>query len=338
LELDRHFIERNDFSAARRGYDPDEVDRHLREIADAIGELKRERKPSPASLATAAADQVRSIVEAAEKSAADIQAQAEAEARRITDDASKRARETREKADVDAVDRVRQAEEATERTLERANGVEGEIDRLLGDLRTSANALVENVNGAARSLTSELDSMRTEFASVREARLEPGGGAAVEEDAGPMDAEPEVVAETAAVAEAAAVTEVEPEPEVLEPEPVAEVEPAVEEEPEEEEQAPVPEPVETPSSGGRSIRGAEGARLIALNMALNGTPRDETARYLSQNFELDDQDGLLDEVYARVGGGGPGGWLGRAAGLRVRAGRRPRCGRVLAPAGLSPPH
>ena len=53
--------------------------------------------------------------------------------------------------------------------------------------------------------------------------------------------------------------------------------------------------------GGRSIRGAEGARLIALNMALNGTPRDETARYLSQNFDLDDQDALLDEVYARVG-------------------------------------
>ena len=45
-----------------------------------------------------------------------------------------------------------------------------------------------------------------------------------------------------------------------------------------------------------------GARLIALNMALNGTPRDETARYLSQNFDLDDQDSLLDEVYARVGG------------------------------------
>ena len=61
-------------------------------------------------------------------------------------------------------------------------------------------------------------------------------------------------------------------------------------------------PVEEPQSGGRSIRGAEGARLIALNMALNGTPRDETARYLSQNFELDDQEGLLDEVYARVGG------------------------------------
>jgi hypothetical protein len=46
----------------------------------------------------------------------------------------------------------------------------------------------------------------------------------------------------------------------------------------------------------------EGARLIALNMALNGTPRDETDRYLAENFELADRDGLLDEVYASVEG------------------------------------
>ncbi|MFL5912356.1 MAG: KGGVGR-motif variant AAA ATPase [Gaiellaceae bacterium] len=59
---------------------------------------------------------------------------------------------------------------------------------------------------------------------------------------------------------------------------------------------------ETPATGGRSIRGAEGARLIALNMALNGTPRDETARYLAENFDLDDREALLEEVYARVGG------------------------------------
>jgi cell division septum initiation protein DivIVA len=47
---------------------------------------------------------------------------------------------------------------------------------------------------------------------------------------------------------------------------------------------------------------AEGARLIALNMALNGTPRDETSKYLSENFRLSDRDGLLDEVYASVEG------------------------------------
>ena len=37
-------------------------------------------------------------------------------------------------------------------------------------------------------------------------------------------------------------------------------------------------------------------------MALNGTPRDETDRYLAENFELSDRAGLLDEVYARVEG------------------------------------
>jgi uncharacterized membrane protein YqiK len=45
---------------------------------------------------------------------------------------------------------------------------------------------------------------------------------------------------------------------------------------------------------------AEGARLIALNMALNGTPREETDRYLADNFQLADRDALLDDVYSSV--------------------------------------
>jgi predicted nucleic acid-binding Zn-ribbon protein len=56
-----------------------------------------------------------------------------------------------------------------------------------------------------------------------------------------------------------------------------------------------PEIADTEGSG-------EGARLIALNMALSGTPRDETARYLAENFELDDPDALFDDVYSRAGG------------------------------------
>lgn len=60
----------------------------------------------------------------------------------------------------------------------------------------------------------------------------------------------------------------------------------------------------SPEQGGQSEEGddSEGARLIALNMALNGTPREETARYLSENFQLPNRDGLLDEVYASVEG------------------------------------
>jgi hypothetical protein len=46
----------------------------------------------------------------------------------------------------------------------------------------------------------------------------------------------------------------------------------------------------------------DGARLIALNMALNGTPREETDRYLEENFKLTDRRGLLDEVYSSVDG------------------------------------
>jgi DivIVA domain-containing protein len=321
VELDRNFIERNDFAAARRGYDPDEVDRHLSEIAEAVNELKRSQRSNAGSLASSAAEQVRGIVEAAEQSAGQITSGAESEARKIRDDASQAARQTREKADSDAVARVRDAEEASQRMLERANGVEGEIDRLLSELRSAAGSLVENIRTSSSQLGDELETFRTEFASVREARLESGTGSgggvsapsvvdtAPEEDAGPVDAEPEVVAEVEEVVEevpadenggvvtdqtdetdAVSVEDAEEETEVEEP--AAEEEPAVADE----------APEESTGSGGRSIRGAEGARLIALNMALNGTPRDETAQYLSQNFDLDDQDSLLDEVYARVGG------------------------------------
>ena len=48
--------------------------------------------------------------------------------------------------------------------------------------------------------------------------------------------------------------------------------------------------------------GNEGARVIALNMALSGSSREETAAYLAENFELDDPEALLDDVYSRAGG------------------------------------
>ena len=82
MELDRHLIERKDFQSAKRGYDPDEVDAHLRDIATAVAELKRASASASASLGGAAAQQVRTIVEAAEKSAAEIERSAQDEAQR----------------------------------------------------------------------------------------------------------------------------------------------------------------------------------------------------------------------------------------------------------------
>jgi len=63
---------------------------------------------------------------------------------------------------------------------------------------------------------------------------------------------------------------------------------------------PSPEPVaktEPPSRNGDEA----GARLIALNMALSGTPRAETAAYLAEHYNLADAEALLDDVYSQVG-------------------------------------
>ncbi len=47
--------------------------------------------------------------------------------------------------------------------------------------------------------------------------------------------------------------------------------------------------------------GPEGARLVALSMALDGKSREETARHLRESFGLDDVDELLADVYSRAG-------------------------------------
>jgi hypothetical protein len=62
------------------------------------------------------------------------------------------------------------------------------------------------------------------------------------------------------------------------------------------------EPPEPAGATGGDGGDVEGARLIALNMALNGQSRDETDRYLAENFDLADRQSLLDEVYESVGG------------------------------------
>jgi hypothetical protein len=65
---------------------------------------------------------------------------------------------------------------------------------------------------------------------------------------------------------------------------------------------PAPVDAKAEAKAGDPDTDAEGARLIALNMALNGEPREAADKYLAENFELSDRSGLLDEVYATVEG------------------------------------
>ena len=78
------------------------------------------------------------------------------------------------------------------------------------------------------------------------------------------------------------------EPEPMPPEP--EIEPPAPEQPDR------PEPA---ANGGRS-NDTTAARIVATKMALDGASRDEIAARLRQEYDLEDLDGLLDDVLARA--------------------------------------
>jgi hypothetical protein len=55
-----------------------------------------------------------------------------------------------------------------------------------------------------------------------------------------------------------------------------------------------------PGASERSVPSDDVALLIALDMALNGAPRDEAAAHLGEAFGID-RDDIVEEAYAKVG-------------------------------------
>jgi DivIVA domain-containing protein len=271
VALERQSIEKKDFPIGRRGYNPEAVDAHLHSLADEVDELKRSARRRTETLASSASEQVRAIVEAAENSAADIQQQAEDEAREIRAEASSEAQTTREQASSQAREYVGKVSESTSVMLQRLDAMESELSALIESLRTGSNRLNADLQLLEGNLTevSDAASPRPRFEPEPEATM-------VEQPVG----EPDLFEEQAEAELETAGHE----------EPIA----AVESEP------AVAAPLAAEPAG--ALDDAEGARLIALNMALNGTPREETDRYLAENFQLTDRGLLLDEVYASVEG------------------------------------
>lgn len=60
-------------------------------------------------------------------------------------------------------------------------------------------------------------------------------------------------------------------------------------------------PAEPPAPGAEKPVDEEAARLVALDMALGGTPREETEAYLAEHYALPDPGRVLDDVYALAG-------------------------------------
>ena len=275
MALDRQSIEKKDFPVGRRGYDPEAVDAHLSSLAEEIDEFKRSARRRSDTLATSASEQVRAIVEAAETSASEIQRDAESDAREIREEASSEAQATREQAAEQAREYVGKVSESTNNMMQRLDSIESELGSLIDSLRTGANRLSADL----QLLETNLGEVGAVIAPRPIFEAEPGP----ESDLALGDEDGFEAIETV---EAVDLETVEP------------GEGTVQENGAGAEAVTVGETDAAPAD----VDDAEGARLIALNMALNGTPREETERYLLENFQLSDASGLLDEVYASVEG------------------------------------
>jgi DivIVA domain-containing protein len=227
VALDRQTIMRDDFPSNRRGYDPAAVDAHLDRIADAVDEMRRQ-PATPAPLSAQAGEQVKAIVEAAERGAHEIRDAAQAEAR----------------------EHVAHVTAAADRLRERIEQMERDMTQLVIDLREGADRL----RGDLDALQGGTDALSTARAAAPAAPA-------------PAAPDPRAMAPM-------------PEPPAAAPEPAA------------------PEPATTPEAKNGD---SAAARIVALDMALSGTSREDTDRYLAENYDLPDRAALLDEVYAAAG-------------------------------------
>ena len=306
MDIDRQAIERRDFPISRRGYEPAAVDAHLRELASEIEQLQRERAdggPEP-SLATTAGSQVQSILAATEAAAADIEQQARESARTTREEADRDAAQTRAEAIERARAHVAAVSQATATLLERVGAMDSEV-----------SALVESLRGGANRLAADLAAVETNMGELYDAaagrpltdavaggaqsqplvpgRPSPGPPAPTASAPAPIPPTPASGAAAPAVRNAQSSPPPLSAPESAEPE--AHVDP----------EAPPPRQRiarGSPTGSTPDSSDLDSARLVALNMALNGDSREDAERYLAENFTLADRAKLIDEVFAAIEG------------------------------------
>jgi hypothetical protein len=180
--------------------------------------------------------------------------------RAIIEAAESSAGSIREAATTDAREHVARVADAADALRERIDALERELTAIVGALRSGAERLRRELDDVAAG-------------SLRLAAAGPPG------DAEPATTQIAPGALGATLGETAAAG-------------------AVEEEVEEEPALAALE--EAPSEPAGRSTDVVGARIVALERATSGRPRDETDRYLAEHYDLPDRAALLDEVYARA--------------------------------------
>jgi hypothetical protein len=174
-------------------------------------------------------------------------------------------------------DAQRRAEETLREAKEQAERVRAEAEEAADRIRAEAEAQAQK---RVEEVRSALDQLQGRFTG----------------DGGPDRDAP--------------TSEVEPGPVTIpEPEPATPPEPMPEPEPEPT-PAPTPEPSPPPGETDRPAADGDGgkrqgdeaaARLVAMKLALDGTPREEAGELLAADYDLAELDDLLDEIYAKAG-------------------------------------
>ena len=228
---------------------------------------------------TALAGEVEQLRRASRKRTDTLAAAASDQVRAIVEAAEQSAAAIQRQAEEDANDIRAEADAEAKRTRgqasEQARDYVGKVSestsvmlQRLEAMESELGALVESLRTGGNRLNADLALLTSNMTELREA----------------AETRPHFVPEAAPGADA---YELDADDDVPEEATFAEVE-----------AVPAAEPAAAPAA----TEDTEGARLIALNMALNGTPREETDQYLAENFQLGNRAQLLDEVYASVEG------------------------------------
>jgi len=290
MPIDRHRIQRADFPARLRGYDRAAVDAHLRALAD-------ELEARAGSVAGAAGEQVRAVLAAAEASAAEIRAEARRDTQALHAQASAALDSARGLASREQRDHAERVAASSGATLERLDALRGELAELLQALGRPAQgapqliAADEPVAAAPVAAAPEPAAAAPEPAA---AAPSPAGAAAPEPVAGVASPVADKPLPALARAEQSPAEPGDDERDQLVPDPDA---PDASPHPDDPDEL-VPDP-DAPAPHEADEEAEAGARLVALDLALSGAPREQADRYLAEHFApLDDRGALLDEVYA----------------------------------------
>jgi vacuolar-type H+-ATPase subunit H len=210
----------------------------------------------------------------------------------------------------------------SERVREALAEAEKRAEHIVAEAKRNAHEAVSEAEARARELVAEAEReaerIRTETEQEARERVERARAALDElgqalkpgNPTTPADPPPPAAEEEAPAPEEAPA-EAMPEPVASEPEPEPEPEPASSGPSTEElinqlrgggEESSGGQTPEGRSGGDDGERGDAGAaRLVAMNMALEGASREDVDRRLAEEFQVDDRNALLDDVFSRVG-------------------------------------